>query len=373
LRILHLTLLAKKLGKNKLLSVFLYIESAASNTLVNKKAISKIQQPAHLSFYELSYLRLYIFAQLKQAVRLNVRNMILSPITNNAAQKVLELDSAKIIQLYLKDDGLDVNRYFKETPFISIYKCTETGYRFYSPKSAMGDDIFYGELSGNGDYTRPWAFDHQIAFDRINKDEHILEIGCGNGEFLLKALSKTPNVTGIELNDKMVDICKNKGLNVVNELLEAHKINNAGKYDMICAFQVLEHIYDVRQFLEDIIFCLKPGGKILLSTPNNDEFYMEYDKYATKNLPPHHIGIWNAEAYKGVAKYLGLKVSNIQYTPAPSFKGVVFQKAISVLNYNYSKKSPLFYLALIYSVAYCSIKRLFKKYSGCYMVVEMSL
>ena len=254
---------------------------------------------------------------------------MISPITGDLAKKVVELNSEKIVRLYMDYLKIDVSRFFANAPVVTIFECRQSGYRFYYPKSLMGDDLFYNSLSGVGDYSRGWSFDHQFAFDKIRDGDSVLEIGCGNGQFMKKVLTKTPDVTGIELNTKMVEICKGKGLNVVNELLDVHKINNRGKYDLICAFQVLEHIYDVKQFLEDITTCLKPGGKIILSTPNNDDFYMEYNKYDTMNLPPHHTGLWNKKAYEGVSSYLGLKLIDSQYELPPSFRGIVFQKTAS--------------------------------------------
>lgn len=303
---------------------------------------------------------------------MNATLNIASPITNGPAVVVGTVDAKKIIDLY-GQSKLAVADYFKGLLQVSIYQCVATGYRFYYPASVMGDEAFYKKLSEKNDYTRGWEFDHQFAYDRINNGDHVLEIGCGNGSFLQKILrEKTPHAAGLELNKEMVLICQQKNLPVKHELLSEHKRLNQAKYDVICAFQVLEHINDVAVFMKDMIACLKPGGKLILSTPNNDPYYMGYNKLETFNLPPHHIGLWNESAYKKVIQHLGLRLKAVRYSETPSFKGIVYQKARQICNASISSKGLLFYASLVYATVYYFFVKSFKPYKGTYLVVEIT-
>lgn len=128
-----------------------------------------------------------------------------SPI--NGAAVIIEdkISSQKIIDLYNSNRGIDVTGYFKDLKEVLICKCKETGYRFYWPHSIIGNELFYEKLSSIEDYTRSWSFDHQFAFEKISDNDTVLDIGCGNGDFLQRVKkSKTVNVKGLELNSFMV-------------------------------------------------------------------------------------------------------------------------------------------------------------------------
>ena len=78
-------------------------------------------------------------------------------------------------------------------------------------------------------------------------------------------------------------------------------------------FQVLEHIYDVKEFLEHALQVLKKGGKLVIGVPNNEPYFLGYDKYCTLNLPPHHMGLWNIKVFEKFAPIFGLKIISVSY------------------------------------------------------------
>ncbi|MCF8033692.1 MAG: class I SAM-dependent methyltransferase [Desulfarculaceae bacterium] len=51
----------------------------------------------------------------------------------------------------------------------------------------------------------------------------------------------------------------------------------AGRYDFLLLFDVLEHIEDTREFLDAILFHLRPGGRIILNVPALPAFYCAFD------------------------------------------------------------------------------------------------
>lgn len=55
------------------------------------------------------------------------------------------LDAATIVARY-RESKVDVARYFTGLTKVSIYECTETGYRFFHPPSLAGEADFYEQL-----------------------------------------------------------------------------------------------------------------------------------------------------------------------------------------------------------------------------------
>ena len=266
-------------------------------------------------------------------------NNIISPLTGNNNTTLTDIFFSKdIIKLYKDQLGIDVAKYFSVSDSFFLYQCNETGYRFYHPEGMDGDGEFYGtlQLSLGDEYYHDWKFEYQLAFDIIRFGDKVLDIGCGIGKFLNRAKEKTGEVVGLELNEKAITVCHQKGLAVFNERIEDHAGLKPDYYDLVCMFQVLEHIYDVKTFLEDALTVLKKGGKLVIGVPNNEPYFLGYDKYCTLNLPPHHLGLWSKGVFERTAPLFNLKMLQAIY----DVKGSVGIEAYLRSKYIAHIKSP---------------------------------
>lgn len=196
--------------------------------------------------------------------------------------------------------GIDVRCYFASEKKIKILKCKKTGYRFYYPY-IKGDNNFYSRLSTNNEYYKEnkWEYDYILNFLSNKNKTNILDIGCGNGDFMLKVKGFNL-VEGVDFNDKSISSCLRKNLKVYKTSLNPFVFNTNYKYDYITCFQVIEHIDAVNVLFANLISLLNPGGYLIISVPNNAPYLYMYDKYHTLNLPPHHLGLWNKRSLKAV-------------------------------------------------------------------------
>ncbi|MES2902611.1 MAG: class I SAM-dependent methyltransferase [Pseudomonadota bacterium] len=237
--------------------------------------------------------------------------LVPSPLTTAPARLVDQLD-AETIRARYREGGVDVSDYVPETGTVDIYRCPDTGYRFFHPPSLAGEADFYEQLydpasesGGDRDY-RSWSDDYQYAFERIVDGERLLDVGCGFGYFLRRAAEKA-EVTGIDGNKFAQSHCHKLGLDVHLGYSSDYREQFAATFDTVTAFQILEHIYDVRGFLNDLTAMVKPGGRLIIAVPNNEPYLRRFDPYNTWNCPPHHVGLWNRDSLEKAAALFGLE------------------------------------------------------------------
>lgn len=109
----------------------------------------------------------------------------------------------------------------------------------------------------------------------------VLEIGCGQGAFGSR-LAGTVDYLGAEPDPDSFAVARARieprGGTVVNG---THDAAPAGRtYDVVCAFEVLEHIEDDRAALADWVRFIRPGGHLVLSVPAFRKRFGPMDEHA---------------------------------------------------------------------------------------------
>lgn len=281
-----------------------------------------------------------------------------SPLTGNPnTNLVKKISVATIIEQY-HSLNIDVSRFFNNTSEVEIHLCNDTHYRFYYPFTIFGDGKFYEELQTreSGYYVKN-RWEHLKAIDLITHDKKVLEIGFGDGFFLDLLKRKNIESVGLELNAKAVEEARLRGLTVQTQLLEEFALENENKFDFVCSFHVLEHITDPRSFILDSLKVLKPGGKLIFAVPNNNPYLYKHDILHTLNLPPHHAGLWNREAFENLPKFFPFSLDFVKIDPLSHYKEW-FQTQVK-----YQKKKNAFLgsiLSLIPRPAYKAFLHLFR-------------
>lgn len=263
-----------------------------------------------------------------------------SPVTGGKAVLIDSLEVAHVVRLYMDKYNFDVARCFPNQEKIKKYRCEDSRYEFFYPDNVAGDSRFYDELYRNCEddcscYTHG-KWEHTFALDLVEKNQSVLDVGAGGGAFLSLVEEKGARGTGLETNPFGLETGKKLGLKMVNELVQDHQHGRAGTYDVVTTFQVLEHVYNVKEFLTACLELLKPGGVLVVSVPNNESF-IKYDKNFALNLPPHHIGYWTRDSLEALTKYFDIELTRIEYEPLQELSGW-FQK---VLERKYFPKNAL--------------------------------
>lgn len=111
-----------------------------------------------------------------------------------------------------------------------------------------------------------------------------LEIGCGQGDFLLYLRELGVKVEGAETGSRLVERCKQlRGLDVYLETIRS-LVRPPSTYDMVLAFHVLEHLEKPSELFAKSNRLLKPGGFLVLELPTPDLSSAPL----LQKLHPHH-------------------------------------------------------------------------------------
>jgi 2-polyprenyl-3-methyl-5-hydroxy-6-metoxy-1,4-benzoquinol methylase len=248
------------------------------------------------------------------------RGAVISPVTLKPnVEPIEEFSSQRIIDLYREQLKLDVRRCFRGMDKVLLCRCKDSLYRFFYP-AIVGDESFYLDLQKTGTYYRDWNWENEVAASYLRPDHALLEVGCGLGAFLERVRSQCASVSAIEFNPGLIELVRQKGIPIFNQSIQEHAKSHQDQYDVICAFQVLEHVPEVNAFMTGALSCLKKGGNLIFSVPNSDPYYYKYDKYHVLNLPPHHVGLWNKVALANLSKVFDVEVEPVRVEPQFALK-----------------------------------------------------
>ncbi|WP_299821841.1 class I SAM-dependent methyltransferase [uncultured Pontibacter sp.] len=245
-----------------------------------------------------------------------IRTHVISPLTGkNNVEKIKSYNIVQIIEKWKLLYKIDVTDEFNsciETE-LTLYKCLDTELLFFEPK-VEGTPFLYKELQNNFFwYYLESKWEYEVALNEISNIDKCIEIGCGSGTFVKKALELDKRIIGIETSKDAVEKAAKNNLPVylmdINEALKYLK----GKPDAILAFQVLEHISDPLSFLTSLINNLNNDGKLILCVPNANCFYKYEDDLL--DMPPHHQTRWSLETFQSLQNILPIKLIDVKYEP----------------------------------------------------------
>jgi 2-polyprenyl-3-methyl-5-hydroxy-6-metoxy-1,4-benzoquinol methylase len=238
-----------------------------------------------------------------------------SPLTGKTnVQLEYTLDPKQIADQYWQQYKIDVSRFFARLNQVEVYKCLDTEYTFYYPQNLSGDGLFYEQLQAHDWYYLKWRWDFDVTASLIGASDSVLEVGCGDGQFLAYLKNKNIACTGLELNEKAIQTGRAKGLDVHADTIQDFARTHQNAFDVVCYFQVLEHITDVQSFVQASVDALKPGGKLIICVPNNEGF-LKYDKHNLLNQPPHHMGLWTTASLRNLSRICNITLKEVHYEP----------------------------------------------------------
>ena len=139
-----------------------------------------------------------------------------------------------------------------------------------------------------------------------NPDMKILNVGAATGA-TSEMLSKYGKVTSLEYDEFCCKFLKEKtGIEAINASLTELPFEN-NSYDMICAFDVIEHIENDNKAVEEIYRVLKPKGKYFITVPAFQSLWSNHD------VVNHHFRRYKKKQLNKLIESTNLKIDHSTY------------------------------------------------------------
>jgi 2-polyprenyl-3-methyl-5-hydroxy-6-metoxy-1,4-benzoquinol methylase len=214
-------------------------------------------------------------------------------------------------------DTINISTYTADN--YNFYYCNKCEGIFANPMKSAGKEWYessdlYQEPQTVSDYLQ-WPEKLLLKDIGLSKDLNILNIGCGKTIFLKKLKESGCMVTGVDINEKMIRFTKNiLGIENVHVSEISDFIDNyqGKKFDIIVFFEVLEHLENPAEFVNNLKNILSGSGIIVFSVPNRERFLPS--KHIV-DYPPHHLTRWNSKSIKSFLEYNDYIADKIMISP----------------------------------------------------------
>lgn len=150
----------------------------------------------------------------------------------------------------------------------AVSVCTHCGLGHTMPQPETLDKYYAARYYGNRHgFTTAYCMKRRMGFvtsalPKIDAGAKLLDIGCGDGSFLLVARREGWNVMGTELNPLPA---RSAGLEVKDSV---ELIEGRNQFDCITMWHTLEHMRDIPSVLRNAHTLLKPEGCLVIAVPD---------------------------------------------------------------------------------------------------------
>ncbi len=218
-----------------------------------------------------------------------------------------------------------------------VMRCGDCALMFLNPQPSdqeLSDiytaEYFLGHNSEEGrrkasDLKRATARQYLAELTRYNgaPSGRLVEVGCGEGDFLCEAEAVGYEVLGVEYS---AAACTTANSRLTHGRVEQGELADAklpdSHFDVCVLNDVIEHVRDPLAFLREVRRILRPGGALFIATPCLDSWSARFMKERWMEWKPEHLTYFNRDNIQTALLKAG-------------FEDVLVQPGWKILSYDY--------------------------------------
>ncbi|MGD1073385.1 MAG: class I SAM-dependent methyltransferase [Bryobacteraceae bacterium] len=117
---------------------------------------------------------------------------------------------------------------------------------------------------------------HAIFDSLLSKNRVVLDYGCGSGRFLQEAGQRIGEGIGVDLDGRLVETANSTSMfghvRYVQGDAKTRLPFESDRFDVIFAFDVIEHLGDEAPYIQEFYRLLRPGGRLVIEVPSRGPF-----------------------------------------------------------------------------------------------------
>lgn len=197
-------------------------------------------------------------------------------------------------------------------------RCNTCSFVFAAKIPTEVELVKHYEGYGRNDYLSPITvirYNEILDYlEKYRKTNNLIDVGCGIGLFAEVAIKRGWNVYGTEYTDEAIEINRQKGVNMMQGKLNANNYS-PDFFDAITSFEVIEHINNPIEEMNNFYKILRKGGIVYITTPNFNSLSRNLLKNDwTVITYPEHLSYYTPKTLKHLMQECGFKKQKITTT-----------------------------------------------------------
>ena len=234
------------------------------------------------------------------------------PITGEPATRHVQFVKARfLVSAWKLVFGVPTRPSFGDVERFGLWE-SPTGLYFFDPM-IEGDQEFYAKFHARLIEAGLWSpnsirTEFEIAARRIAPGQRVLDVGCGFASF--RAVIPYADYVGLDPNLP----ADNRAAGIFKQTLQDHLREHAEAYDVVCSFQVIEHVASPTHFFSEMVRAARPGGLVIVGVPHIPSALTRIPNFLL-NAPPHHLTWWTPKALEILSEQHATVVESIEVIP----------------------------------------------------------
>lgn len=158
----------------------------------------------------------------------------------------------------------------------------------------------------------------------------VLEIGAAFGTYCVEIASRNvfKRIVAVEPTPGLAETLRNKGIEVIEDVIENIQFTEDEKFDVVVNFEVIEHIFSPKDFAISCHKVLKKRGLFIMTCPNGRGFDFQVLGDKCNSLDHEHLNYFNPRSLTLLLETSGFEVLEV-ITPGKLDAELVRKKVIS--------------------------------------------
>ncbi|MFP4509608.1 MAG: class I SAM-dependent methyltransferase [Spirochaetaceae bacterium] len=215
--------------------------------------------------------------------------------------------------------GSEADRPFWDCDGYGFRRCSRCGHVYQNPQPVFDDlqnryqdEYFEYELENDAAFLDLMLrglsdISFEMLTDSLQRPRSFLDVGCATGALLEHLQAKDWMVEGVEICVPAAEYGRNeRGVNIHTGTLDTVRFPDES-FDVVHFSHVIEHVPDPAAFLGEVRRVLKPGGYVVIVTPNTAGFQAKLFRERWRSAIADHLNLFSSKNLKRLVSTCGLE------------------------------------------------------------------